>query len=115
MMDNVFKYKGYVGSIEYDDRDKILHGRVLGISDVISYEGGSVAELEEDFRNALESYFEGCREVGKEPEKPFSGKFTVRVPSGLHAEMALKAKDSGKSLNSWVVDVLAQAVGHEAR
>ena len=45
MMDNVFKHKGYLGSIEYDDRDKVLHGRVLGISDMISYEGESVAEL----------------------------------------------------------------------
>jgi len=114
MMDNVFKHNGYLGSIEYDDRDKVLHGRVLGISDVISYEGESVTELEQGFRDALESYFLGCKEVGKEPEKPFSGKFTVRVPGGLHAEIALKAKHSGKSLNAWVMDVLAQAA-HEAR
>jgi len=88
---------------------------VLGISDVIAYEGASVAELEGGFQDALESYFEGCKEVGKTPEKPFSGKFTVRMPRGLHAEMALKAKDAGKSLNAWAVDVLARAAGHEAR
>jgi predicted HicB family RNase H-like nuclease len=109
MTDNTMKYKGYLGSIEYDDRDKILHGRVLGNQDIVSFEGESVARLEEDFRAAVDDYLDACRDMGKEPEKPFSGKFTIRVSSGLHAEIALKAKDSGKSLNSWVMDVLAQA------
>lgn len=108
-MDNAMKYKGYLGSIEYDDRDKILHGRVLGIQDIVSFEGESVAELEADFQAAVDDYLAACQELGKEPEKPFSGKFTVRVSSDLHADIARHAKDAGKSLNAWVTDVLEQA------
>lgn len=62
-MGMVFSYSGYDGSVEYDDRDKIFHGRVLGISDVIAYEGESITELEQDFRDAVDSYSMGLDEL----------------------------------------------------
>lgn len=62
-MGMVFQYRGYVGSVEYDDRDKVYHGRVQGISDVISYEGATVDDLEEDFMDAMDSYLIGLDEI----------------------------------------------------
>jgi len=114
-MHNIFKHKGYIGSVEYDDRDGILHGRMLGISDIISYEGTSVQKLKKDFQNAVEDYLDACREIDKEPEKPFSGRFMVRIPRELHATIALTAKGKKKSLNAWVSDALAQAAQEHAK
>jgi len=64
------EYKGYYGSVEYSKEDKCLYGKVLGMTkDCITYEGNTVDELEEDFRNAIESYLEGCEELGIQPRK----------------------------------------------
>lgn len=64
----VFWYGGYAGSVEYDDRDKIFHGRMLYISDVIAYEGATVDDLEENFMDAVDSYLMGLKELGRQSE-----------------------------------------------
>jgi predicted HicB family RNase H-like nuclease len=67
-MSDVLQYKGYYGSVDYDRRDDILHGRLLGISDVISYEAASISELKQDFQNAVDDYLDACDEAGKKQE-----------------------------------------------
>ena len=108
-MQNVLEYKGYYGSVEFDSRDEQLHGRLIGISDIISYEGQSVAELKKDFRAAVDDYLDTCREMDREPEKPFSGRLMVRMPRELHAAVSMKAKEHGESLNAWIVETLSRA------
>lgn len=108
-MQNVLEYKGYYGSVEFDSRDEQLHGRLIGVSDVISYEGRSVEELKNDFQAAVEDYLDTCREMGREPEKPFSGRLMVRMPRELHAAVSMKAKEHGESLNAWIVEILSRA------
>ncbi|MBU3918047.1 type II toxin-antitoxin system HicB family antitoxin [bacterium] len=107
-MENVLKYKGYVGTVEYSTPDEILFGRVLGIKDSISYEGKTVVDLKEDFQNGIDHYMEVCEKTGKEPEKPFSGKFVVRIPPNVHRDIALKAKKENISINTFVTKVLNQ-------
>ena len=68
-MKNVLKYGGYTGSVNFDADDKIFHGRVLGITDVIGFEGNSVEELEKDLANAVDDYLEMCQEYEKEPDR----------------------------------------------
>ena len=111
-MKNVLKYRGYTGSVNFDADDMVFHGRVLGITDVIGFEGESVAELEQDFTSAIDDYLEMCQELGKEPEKPFSGRFMVRIPSELHCAIALEAKKENKSINSWIAEICERAVVH---
>ncbi|MBT7155803.1 MAG: type II toxin-antitoxin system HicB family antitoxin [Deltaproteobacteria bacterium] len=103
-MDNVLKYKGYTGSVEFSADDNVFHGRVLGIKDMISFEGAAVEELKKDFHNGIDHYLEVCEKVGDKPEKPFSGKFVLRIPSDLHCLIALKAKDEKKSINTWLIE-----------
>jgi predicted HicB family RNase H-like nuclease len=103
-MNNVLKYKGYTGSVEFSADDNVFHGRVLGIKDSISFEGSTVEKLKEDFHNGIDHYLEVCKKLGDTPEKPFSGKFVLRLPSDLHCQIALRAKDENKSLNAWLVD-----------
>ncbi len=43
-MEGYLHYKGYTGSIEYDDEYKIYCGKVLGIRSLILYEGETIEE-----------------------------------------------------------------------
>ncbi len=104
------KYKGYTGEVEYDDTAKIFHGRVIGIRGAVTFEGKTVDELEEAFRESVDDYLEFCSELGTEPERPFSDKFTVRVSPEIHQRVSSKAKAAGKSLNAWLVETISREV-----
>jgi len=102
----MLSYKGYSGQINYDDEAKIFHGEVIDTRDVITFQGTSVDEIELAFRESIDDYLEFCNERGEQPDKPFSGKFILRMSPKLHHKLYLKANRSGKSLNKWVVETL---------
>jgi len=106
----MMEYKGYIGKVEFDSEAEIFHGEVINIRDVITFEGSSVEELNQAFRDSVDDYLEFCTIRGEEPEKPFSGKFVIRLSPELHREAFIKARLSDKSLNSWVSEVLEKAV-----
>lgn len=103
------RYKGYAARIEYDERDDIFVGRVLGMRDIISFHARSVPELHEAFRDALEDYLADCAEQGITPEKPASGKVMLRIRPEVHAAASVAARAAGKSLNQWADEVFEQA------
>jgi predicted HicB family RNase H-like nuclease len=103
------EYKGYLGKVEIDEEAGLFHGEVINVRDVITFEGDSVAELQQAFRESIDDYLAFCAERGEEPDKPFSGRFMVRVNPELHRRIATRARLSDKSLNSWVIEVLDAA------
>ncbi len=107
---NSMTYNGYFTQISFDERDNIFWGRVTGIKDSITFEGETVAQLTEDFHNAIDHYLTDCKNEGRTPDKPYSGKVTLRISPGIHAEIAATADHAGKSLNKWVADTLEYAV-----
>lgn len=106
----MMEYKGYFGKVEIDDEAGILHGEVINIRDVITFEGASVDEIQTAFRESVDDYLEFCAQRGESPEKPFSGKFVVRLPAELHRKAYVQAKLADKSLNGWVTEVLKTAL-----
>jgi len=108
------EHKGYIGSIEYSIEDNLLYGKVLGIKGLISYEGETGRDLNNDFIEAVESYLALCKEQGKEPEKPFKGSFNVRIPMDLHRKAALLAMEEKVSLNNFVAESIRTRVFKEA-
>ena len=108
--DNHLHYKGYIGSVEFSDEDKIFHGKVIGIKSLISYEGNSVDTITKDFRNAIDEYLEDCEKHGDEPEKAYKGSFNVRIEADLHRKAALAASSRGVSLNTFVEEAIRQNV-----
>lgn len=108
-MNNTMTYSGYTARIEYDPRDNIFVGRVLGIIDSISFHGETVAELTTDFHQAVDHYLADCKATGRQPEKPASGKLMLRIPPEVHAAAAIAAQASGKSLNQWASEALEHA------
>ncbi|MDD5035407.1 MAG: type II toxin-antitoxin system HicB family antitoxin [Methylococcaceae bacterium] len=106
---NTMTYKGYTAHIEFDERDNIFVGRVLGVKAIIGFHGETVAELRADFETAIDFMIEDCKTRGETVEKPYSGKLMLRVPPEVHAHAAMMAEAHGKSLNQWAADVLGNA------
>ncbi|QLA17162.1 type II toxin-antitoxin system HicB family antitoxin [Desulfolutivibrio sulfoxidireducens] len=91
------RYKDFLGEFEYDERERIFHGRVVNIQDVVTFEGRSIAELETALADSVEDYLDFCREIGKTPEMSHSGKFNVRISMAVHRLAAAAAMVQGKS------------------
>ena len=109
---NYLKYKGYTGSVEFNAADDCLHGKVLGMTkDSITFEGETVSELKTDFQNAIDSYIEGCQELGIAPRKPYSGVLNIRIPSEIHEKVALLAMQQGMTVNALIRNAIAQSIG----
>jgi predicted HicB family RNase H-like nuclease len=103
---NEMIYKDYATKIEYSAEDGCLVGHILGIQDIVGFHGDSVPEIRKAFEEAVDDYLSCCAEIGKEPQKPFSGKIMLRVPPEIHAKLAIQAQISGKSINRMVVEAL---------
>ena len=107
---SILTYKGYLGRFEYDPDADIFHGDVLHISDVITFQGRSIDELKTALADSVEDYFNLCTEVGKMPQKPFSGRFNVRLTPELHQKAAQSAALEGMSLNNWIAYTVEKAI-----
>ena len=107
---NTMTYKGYTARVEFDDRDSIFVGRILGIRNIISFHGETVSELRTAFERSVADYLLDCEQQGIQPEKPASGKLLLRVPPEVHGRALVAAQASGKSLNQWATEVLQHAV-----
>jgi predicted HicB family RNase H-like nuclease len=106
---NTMNHKGYTARVEFDERDSIFVGRVLGLRTMISFHGETVAELRSEFETAIEEFLRDCKEQGVRPEKPASGKLMLRVPPEVHGAALVAAQAAGKSLNQWATEVLEEA------
>ncbi len=106
----MMEYKGYIGHVEFDDEAEIFHGEVINTRDVITFQGKTVNEIKEAFRDSVEDYLAYCAKLGQEPEKPFTGKFMLRIPPDLHRKIYVAAKQSGESINAWIKEQLTHSV-----
>lgn len=109
-MSNLLSYKNYNGTVEYSREDNCLFGKVIGLKSLLSYEGESLSELEQDFQNVIEEYLDECKEQNMEPEQPYKGSFNVRITPELHRMIALYALEHGKSLNAAVEEAIVNMV-----
>lgn len=102
----MMEYKGYIGRVELDEEAEIFHGEVINTRDVITFQGGSVAELKQVFHDSVDDYLNWCAERGEEPEKPYSGKFVVRISPDLHRDLSIEASRQRISLNALITKKL---------
>lgn len=107
---NTMTHGGYKARIEFDARDGIFVGRILGLRSIISFHGETVAQLRRELAAAIKDYLHDCEEQGVAPEKPASGKLLLRIPPEVHSRALIAAQAKGKSLNQWATEALQQAV-----
>ena len=106
----MMKYKEYIGKVEFDDEANIFHGEIVGIRDVITFQGEDVRELRQAFEESVDDYLALCSERNEEPDKPCSGKFLVRLSPDLHHHAAMLAKVRGESLNAFVAEAIQREI-----
>jgi predicted HicB family RNase H-like nuclease len=99
-------YKGYEAVAEFDEEAGVFSGEVINTRDVITFQGSSVKELKKAFKDSVDDYLELCAKRKEEPEKPFSGTLSLRLPPDVHRHVALEARRQSKSLNSYILERL---------
>jgi len=109
------EYKGYTAKVEFDDEAEIFHGEVIGMKDVVTFQGKTAKELKKAFKESVDDYLSFCKERGEDPDKPFTGKFVIRISPELHRKIYLSAKLSNESINAWLNEKLASAVNEKLR
>jgi predicted HicB family RNase H-like nuclease len=103
------EHRGYTGVSFVDEESESLYGHVIGLRDVITFQGDSVAELSQSFRDSVDDYLEFCQSLGRSPEKPYSGRFLLRIPPALHRALSNAAEKTGVSINSLIESILESA------
>lgn len=112
-MSDFLTYKGYHGTVAYSSVDEVFYGKVFGINDLVTFEGSSVHELKESFKESIDDYLETCKQLGKQPDKTFKGSFNVRVSKELHKKAAMIASQKSISLNDFVKKAIDSAISNE--
>jgi predicted HicB family RNase H-like nuclease len=105
-MNDILQFKGYYAEVHFSAVDDVFYVKLLGISDLVSFEGTSVSDLKQSFHEAVEDYLITCEELGKEPEKTYKGSFNVRISLELHRKPANYASLRKMTLN----DLVKQAI-----
>lgn len=104
------EYKSYVGTAELSEEDKVFHGKLANLRDLVTFESATAAGLVKAFREAVDDYLADCAAEGREPDKPFKGQFNIRTRPELHRAYARIAAVRGQSLNEVVTAALESAL-----
>jgi predicted HicB family RNase H-like nuclease len=112
-MNDILQYKEYFASVRFSAPDDVFVGKILGINDLINFEGNSVSELKKALKEAVDDYLKTCLKVGKAPEKTYKGSFNVRVSPKLHQEASTFAAIHNITLNEFVKTALSYALKEE--
>ena len=102
---NKLHYKDYIGNVFFSEEDGVFHGKVIGLSDSISFEGESVKDLIEDFHNAIDEYLEFCANNDKQPQK---SSFSIKLSPELYNIATIHAGQKGLPLNVFAETSLKQ-------
>ncbi len=113
-MNDTLKYKNYSSTIHFSAEDEVFHGKIIGINDLITFEGQSVTELKVAFKDAVDDYLETCNALNKQPEKTYKGSFNVRVPQDVHKKAVLLAAQKNLTLNEFMKAAISYALLHES-
>ena len=107
---NTMTYKGYIGSVNYSDKDQVFFGKIEGINGLVNFEGESVKELTAAFHEAVDDYLAYCKDEGIEPDKSYTGVLNVRLTPNIHRQIAMLALQAGISINAYIKDALEEKV-----
>ena len=107
---NMMTVESHKAKIEYDPEIDMFRGEILGLNGGADFYGKTPDELRKEFKKSLKVFLDVCKEKGIEPYKGYSGRFNLRIPPDLHAEISARAAAEGKSLNQWVAETLDHVI-----
>jgi predicted HicB family RNase H-like nuclease len=109
-MSNTIEYKNYIGSVNYSNTDKCFFGKIEMIDDLITFEAENVADLENNFKLAVNDYIATCKQLNKNPQKAYKGTFNVRIEPNLHKKLYKTALKNNVSLNAFIAQTLKNSL-----
>jgi predicted HicB family RNase H-like nuclease len=112
-LNDILEYNGYHTRIEFDSVSKVLHGKIEGINDLVTFESSSVSEIESEFHKAVDDYLAFCSDIGQEPNKEYKGSFNIRITPELHRKLVEVSFFNDESLNSSVEKAIDLYVQNE--
>jgi predicted HicB family RNase H-like nuclease len=104
----IFKHEGFIAEITYEEGDKLMHSSVLNTRAVLHFAGRNIGEMKKAFADTIADYRDWCSQHGVEPEKPYSGTLSLRIPPELHRRVAEKAAKTGESINQFIAERLEE-------
>ena len=107
IMKNLMEHKGYFAKLDYDPEEDLFFGTVVGINDLIMFEGSTNKTLRKAFEESIEEYLSLCLRNNKSPDKTYSGTFNVRVSADMHRQLTLLAASKDANLNSIINEALS--------
>ena len=110
-MINIMKIQDHKAVITYDPDIALFRGEFVDLNGSADFYAADVEGLKREGEISLKVFLDVCREKGIESRKAFSGKFNVRIPAHLHADIVSAATAQGKSLNQWITEALSREVG----
>ena len=111
-MDNILQYKDFIGSVHFSAEDGVFYGKIEGIKSMVSFEGETVKELEEDFHNAVNDYINYCERHGIQSKKSYSGKLSITISPSEHSLIAAVAKNKGISVAAFVKNAITKELAY---
>ncbi len=108
-MMNLMEINGFKAVIKYDPAIEMFRGEFLELNGGADFYAKDIDNLKKEGAISLKVFLDACKKRNIEPKKEYSGKFNLRVPSNLHADIVNAANAEGKSLNQWIVDALDHA------
>lgn len=107
-MSDVMRYKGYWAKVQYSDEDECFWGKIEGLKNsLILFEGETVKDLKKDFKEAIDSYLQTCKETNTKPEKQCKGSLNVRLGVDLHNKAKIKSIEKNISINELIKDAVS--------
>jgi predicted HicB family RNase H-like nuclease len=107
---NTLSYRGFLAKVEFDEDDRLLVGKIVGIEDGVTFHADNVADLSAAFHDAVEDYVEACAKVGKVATPSYSGRLSLEVDPDLHRRAAAAAEKAGVDLKRFAAKALEAAV-----
>lgn len=109
-MKDFMHHKGYYGSVHFDEKELVFHGKVEFIRALVTYEATDAYGLREAFHESVDDYLKTCLRQNITPEIPFKGSLNIRLGPDLHRRVALAAEKEDSTINKFITQTLDQAV-----
>ncbi len=112
-MKAMMMYKGYSGSISFDEEALTFYGKIEFIRALVTFEATEAKALRDAFHEAVEDYLNTCTQLGTLPEEPFKGSLNVRLGKSLHRSIAAIAAQNDLSINAYIKHALEYYMQHQ--
>lgn len=104
------EYKEFSAAIKYNPAEVRFDGVVVGASAEVEFTGKSIAELERNFKDAVDKHLARCIAKHVDAYRKFSGTIIIRIDKDVHRDCYLQALGDGRSLNKFIETTLREKV-----